>query len=48
MEKPVRKTLEAMCKPLILEHLEDGCNIQYIDIQDLDTWIEKSKERITW
>jgi hypothetical protein len=32
MEKPVRKTLEAMCRPLLLAPLGDGCNIRYIYI----------------
>jgi hypothetical protein len=35
MEKMVRKTLEGMRKPLLLVHLQGGCNIRYIP---MTTW----------
>ena len=44
----VRNPLEAMRRPLLLVHLQDGCNIRYIDVQDLDAWIDQNKQTMIY
>ena len=48
MAKMVRNPLEAMREPLVLLHLWDGCNTLYIDVRDLDAWIDRNKQTMIY